>query len=97
MNSRYPIVDLLNESAIFLHTLLLVDKKSAEKIILEMIKNSVLVVNYMEKTNEFYKDEFLAMGVECDNYDLGYIKKYLENHDINKLPYDLIYQIKFDF
>lgn len=93
MNSRYPIVDLLNESAIFLHTLLLVDKKSAEKIILEMIKNSVLVVNYMEKTNEFYKDEFLAMGVECDNYDLGYIKKYLENHDINKLPYDLIYQI----
>lgn len=77
MNSRYPIVDLLNESAIFLHTLLLVDKKSAEKIILEMIKNSVLVVNYMEKTNEFYKDEFLAMGVECDNYDLGYIKKYL--------------------
>ncbi len=58
-----------------------------------MIKNSVLVVNYMEKTNEFYKDEFLAMGVECDNYDLGYIKKYLENHDINKLPYDLIYQI----
>lgn len=33
MNSRYPIVDLLNESAIFLHTLLLVDKKSAEKII----------------------------------------------------------------
>lgn len=72
MNSRYPIVDLLNESAIFLHTLLLVDKKSAEKIILEMIKNSVLVVNYMEKTNEFYKDEFLAMGVECDNYDLIY-------------------------
>ena len=69
------IVDLLSESAIFLHTLLLVDKKSAEKIILEMIKNSALVVNYMEKTNEFYKDEFLAMGVECDNYDLGYIKK----------------------
>lgn len=93
MNSKYSIVDLLSESAIFLHTLLLVDKKSAEKIILEMIKNSVLVVNYMEKTNEFYKDEFLAMGVECDNYDLGYIKKYLENHDINKLPYDLIYQI----
>lgn len=93
MNSKYSILDLLNESAIFLHTLLLVDKKSAEKIILEMIKNSVLVVNYMEKTNEFYKDEFLAMGVECDNYDLGYIKKYLENHDINKLPYDLIYQI----
>ena len=61
MNSRYPIVDLLNESAIFLHTLLLVDKKSAEKIILEMIKNSVLVVNYMEKTNEFYKDEFLPI------------------------------------
>ena len=93
INSKYSIVDLLSESAIFLHTLLLVDKKSAEKIILEMIKNSVLVVNYMEKTNEFYKDEFLAMGVECDNYDLGYIKKYLENHDINKLPYDLIYQI----
>lgn len=93
MNSKYSIVDLLSESAIFLHTLLLVDKKSAEKIILEMIKNSVLVVNYMEKKNEFYKDEFLAMGVECDNYDLGYIKKYLENHDINKLPYDLIYQI----
>ena len=93
MNSKYSILDLLNESAIFLHTLLLVDKKSAEKIILEMIKNSVLVVNYMEKTNDLYKDEFLAMGVECDNYDLGYIKKYLENHDINKLPYDLIYQI----
>ena len=93
MNSRYSIVDLLNESAIFLHTLLLIDKKSAEKVILEMIKNSVLAVNYIEKSNEFYKDEFLAMGLECDNYNLGYIKKYLENHDINKLPYDLIYQI----
>ena len=93
MNSKYSIVYMLDESAIFLHTLLLIDKKSAEKILLEMIKNSVLAVNYMEKSNEFYKDEFLAMGLECDNYNLGYIKKYLENHDINKLPYDLIYQI----
>ena len=93
MNSKYFVEDLLDESAIFLHTLLLIDKKSAEKIILEMIKNNVLAVNYMEKSNELYKDEFLAMGIERDNYNLGYIKKYLENHDIAKLPYDLIYQL----
>lgn len=93
MNSKYSVEDLLDESAIFLHTLLLIDKKSAEKIILEMIKNNVLAVNYMEKSNELYKDEFLAMGVERDNYNLGYVKKYLENHDIAKLPYDLIYQL----
>ena len=93
MNSKYSVEDLLDESAIFLHTLLLIDKKSAEKIILEMIKNNVLAVNYMEKSNELYKDEFLAMGVERDNYNLGYIKKYLENHDIAKLPYDLIFQL----
>lgn len=93
MNLKYSIIDLLDESAIFLHTLLLIDKNSAEKIILEMIKNNVLAVNYMEKSNEFYKDEFLAMGLECDNYNLGYIKKYLENHDVAKLPYDLIYQL----
>lgn len=93
MNSKYSVEDLLDESAIFLHTLLLIDKKSAEKIILEMIKNNVLAVNYMEKSNELYKDEFLAMGVERDNYNLGYVKKYLENHDIAKLPYDLIFQL----
>lgn len=58
-----------------------------------MIKNNVLIINYMEKINELYNDELLTVGVESDNYNLKYVKKYLENHDIDKLPYDLIYQI----
>ena len=69
------------------------DKKSAEKILLEMIKNNVLIINYMEKMNELYNDKLLTVEVESDNYNLEYVKKYLENHDIDKLPYDLIYQI----
>ena len=93
MNSKYSVEDLLDESAIFLHTFLLLDKKSAEKILLEMIKNNVLIINYMEKMNELYNDELLTVEVESDNYNLEYVKKYLENHDIDKLPYDLIYQI----
>ena len=93
MNSKYFVEDLLDESAIFLHTFLLIDKKSAEKILLEMIKNNVLIINYMEKMNELYNDKLLTVEVESDNYNLKYVKKYLENHDIDKLPYDLIYQI----
>ena len=93
MNSKYSVEDLLDESAIFLHTFLLLDKKSAEKILLEMIKNNVLIINYMEKMNELYNDKLLTVEVESDNYNLEYVKKYLENHDIDKLPYDLIYQI----
>ena len=58
-----------------------------------MIKNNVLIINYMEKMNELYNDKLLTVEVESDNYNLEYVKKYLENHDIDKLPYDLIYQI----
>lgn len=39
-----------------------------------MIKNNVLIINYMEKMNELYNDELLTVEVESDNYNLEYVK-----------------------
>ena len=41
-----------------------------------MIKNNVLIINYMEKMNELYNDELLTVEVESDNYNLEYQKKF---------------------
>lgn len=94
-NLEYSFSDLALESAIFLHTLLIVDNKSAQKILLELIKNNIMVVAYEEKINQIKPNKEIEEKIESDNYNLKYIEKYLNYKKISKLPFDLIIEMVF--
>ena len=105
-NLEYSFSDLTLESAIFLHTLLLVDNKNAQKLLLELIKNNIMVVGYEEEINQIKQNKEIEEKIESDNYSLKYVEEYLNHNEISKLPFDLIaemvfgnilfYQLKFD-
>lgn len=94
-NLEYSFSDLILESTIFLHTLLLVDNKNAQKLLLELIKNNIMVVGYEEEINQIMPNMEIEEKIESDNYNLKYVEKYLNHNEISKLPFDLIFEMVF--
>lgn len=96
LGPKHSFDELITDVTIFLHSLLLVDKNSAEKIVLQLIKNNILLINYMQELDEFNPEFDLKDSLEYDEENLKNIKNLLYKNNLDKISFDMIYNLLYN-